>query len=315
MSDNRLAERIGTSAAVRATGTSLAARGAQPANVMQLFEYGEYRKELDRTLNDKEMVRRFLQAGLTSCQRDPKLQECSWQSFAGALMQCAVVKLEPGPALGHCWVLPFGPDATFVLGYPGVIQLAWRSGMIQDVNASSVCEGDEFMYDEGAQLVVHKRPTRGRRGAAYAYYSVVRYTNGGRHVEFMTREEVEDHAQRFSKSYQSKSAKSPWRTDFDAMAEKTCVLQGKRYMPASIEWSAAIAGDEQSTIWTPGSGLRPENLTVGQPVAAQIGSGEGEAEPPPTPVSEDDERLAAEVEEGLRRQGVIEPGLPGVSGG
>lgn len=265
MSESRLAERVAGAAAARQAGTSMLASGARPANVMQLFQYGEYRKELERILNDKDMVRRFLQAGLTECQRIPKLTSCTWQSFAGALMQCAVTELEPGPALGHCWILPFGKDATFVLGYPGVVQLGWRSGLVQDINAHPVCEGDEFWHDTGANVVSHKRPTRGRRGAAYAYYSVVRYVNGGRHIEFMTREEVEDHAQRHSRSYQANDAASPWRTDFDAMACKTCVLGGKKMMPASIKWNAAVGADEQSTIWTPGSGIRPEDVTESRP--------------------------------------------------
>jgi recombination protein RecT len=257
-----LTQRLQTAAVAQQQGQSLTKPGARPANVMQLFQYDVYRTELMRVLNDKDMVRRFLQAGLTECMRIKKLADCNWQSFAGALMQCAVTKLEPGPALGHAWLLPFKGNATFVLGYPGVVQLGWRSGLVADIHAASVCEGDEFFYDEGANVVQHRRPTRGKRGTAYAYYSVVRYVNGGRHIEFMTREEVDEHAQRYSPSYQSNDASSPWRTNFDEMAEKTCVLQGKKMMPASIEWVSAVSADERTTIWTPGSGIRPEDIML-----------------------------------------------------
>jgi recombination protein RecT len=274
MAGSELVDRLRQADAAQQAGTQMAKPGARPANVMQLFQYEAFRGEMMRTLNDKDMVRRFLQAGLTETQRIPKLAECSWQSMAGALLQCATVKLEPGPALGHAWILPFKGVATFVLGYPGVVQLAWRSALLQDINAASVCEGDEFFYDQGANVVGHKRPTRGRRGPAYAYYAVVRYVNGGRHIEFMTREDVEEHAQRYSRSYQQKDASSPWRTNFDEMAEKTCVLQGKKYMPASIEWNAALAGDERASIWTPGSGLRPENVVQGS-IAEQAGATSG----------------------------------------
>ncbi len=262
---SELAERLGQAKVAQQQGQQLAKPGARPTTVMQLFGYDDFRGQLMRTLNDKDLVRRLLQAGLTELQRIPKLAECSWQSMAGALLQCATCKLEPGPAMGHCWILPFKGVATFVLGYPGVVQLAWRSGLVADISAEKVCEGEEFWYDSGANVLSHKRPTRGRRMEAYAYYSIVRYTNGGRHIEFMTREDVEDHAQRHSKSYQSKDATSPWRTDFDEMAEKTCVLQGKKMMPASVEWVAGTTADERTTIWTPGSGLRPEDIVPALP--------------------------------------------------
>lgn len=276
MSGTQLANRLQDSRAAQAAGTALARPGATPTNAMQLItSYAPYRDELNRLLNDKELVRRFLQAGLTELQRIPKLGECSWQSMAGALLQCATVKLEPGPALGHAWILPFKGSATFVLGYPGVVQLGFRSALVADIKASSVCDGDpEFFYDEGANVVSHKRPTRGRRGPAYAYYSIVRYVNGGRHIEFMTKEEVEDHALRHSKSYQSRDASSPWRTDFDEMAQKTCVLKGKKMMPASIEWIAATTGDERTAIWTPGSGLRPEEVIQAAALPETTGPGE-----------------------------------------
>lgn len=303
MAESRgLAQRVQTSAAAQAAGTALGKPDTTPTNAMQLFGYGRFRVEMMRMLNDEEMTRRFLQIGLTEVGRVRDLAQCSWQSVAGALLQCATVRLEPGPALSHCWILPFKGSATFVLGYPGVIQLAWRSGLIQDVNASSVCEGDEFLYDEGAAVVVHKRPTRGRRGPAYAYYSIVRYANGGRHIEFMTKEEVQDHAQRHSKSYQSGSPDSPWRTDFDTMAEKTCVLQGKRYMPASIEWNAAVSGDERAAIWTPGSGLRPEDIVtpaLAENGAATSAAAERRPEEPQIAATPQDEELAAQVEAGL----------------
>lgn len=280
--DSRLAQRIGDSRAAQAAGTSLARAGARPTNVMQLFQYAEYRKEMGRVLNDPALVRRMLQFGLSEVQRIPELAECSWQSVAGALMQCAATGLEPGPALGLSWILPFKREATFVVGYPGVVQLAWRTGQVADVNAERVCEGEDFMFDSGANLIVHKRPTRGLRAAAYAYYSIVRYVNGGRHIEFMTREEVEAHAQRHSKSYQSQKASSPWRTNFDEMAEKTCVLQGRKYMPSSAQWTTAVGADERVSLWTPGSNARPEGEPEGLAEGATVAVGPPEGVTPPT---------------------------------
>ena len=47
---------------------------------------------------------------------NPKLLECAVPSY-GAVMQ-AVQRLEPG-LLGHCYILPYKREATFIIGYKG----------------------------------------------------------------------------------------------------------------------------------------------------------------------------------------------------
>ena len=56
----------------------------------------------------------------------------------------------------------------------------------------------------------------------------------------MTKDEVLEHAKRFSKTYSS----GPWQTDFDAMAKKTVIKQLLKYAPLSIELQKATSMDE-----------------------------------------------------------------------
>ena len=56
----------------------------------------------------------------------------------------------------------------------------------------------------------------------------------------MTKDEVLEHAKRFSKTYNS----GPWQTDFDAMAKKTVIKQLLKYAPLSIELQRATSMDE-----------------------------------------------------------------------
>lgn len=89
--------------------------------------------------------------------------------------------------------------------------------------------------------------------------------NGFRKAEFMSNEEIEAHAKRYSKSY--KSGYGVWKDNFDAMAKKTVLkLLLSRYAPLSIEMQTAIAedqkvGDEYADN-KPGSSLEVEDAEV-----------------------------------------------------
>jgi recombination protein RecT len=63
----------------------------------------------------------------------------------------------------------------------------------------------------------------GDRGNTIAYYAFALMKTGAKAVHLMTLKEVQDHGKRFSKAYNAKT--SPWKTDFDAMAYKTVLIQ------------------------------------------------------------------------------------------
>lgn len=257
-----LKERVAAQNAAMQAGTTPPKDGERPVSVAGLVTSESSRRSLARMLSSEEMAERWMRIALTECRRNPDLFECTVDSFAGALMICAQLKLEPGPALGLSWILPFNnratgqKDATFVIGYPGVIQLAMRSSQLADIAAHDVCEGDEFAFDYLTGERHHRTPLRGLRGDAYGYYCRIRYANGGEHFLYMTKEQVEVHRDRYSKSATFK--KGPWfdsPESFNAMARKTTILQSRRYLPASPDFVLAANADERRTSWTPERGL------------------------------------------------------------
>ncbi len=44
----------------------------------------------------------------TEIRKVPALGDCDTMSFVSAIVQCSLLGLEPGGALGHAYLLPFG---------------------------------------------------------------------------------------------------------------------------------------------------------------------------------------------------------------
>ena len=86
-------------------------------------------------------------------------------------------------------------------------------------------------------------PPRSLQGEPVYYYAVYHLQNGGYGFAVMSREEVEEHRDRYSPSWQ-KSKISPWRTSFDEMALKTVLKRALKYAPKAAEVAVAMAADE-----------------------------------------------------------------------
>lgn len=190
---------------------------------------------------------RFQRVALTAFSGNKKLQQADPVSFLAAMMQSAQLGLEPNTPLGEAYLIPYKGQIQFQIGYKGLINLAFRSGQYESIYAHTVREEDEFDIDYGLeQKLVHKPKMNGNRGNAIGYYAVYKLTNGGYGFAFMTKDEVEQHAKRFSQAYGA-GYSSPWKTDFDEMAKKTVLKKVLKYAPKSIEVEQAVNIDEQVT--------------------------------------------------------------------
>lgn len=183
---------------------------------------------------------RFTRLVLTAISTTPKLAECTQQSFFGAIFQAAQLGLEPNTPTGQAYLIPYGKDCQFVLGYRGQVQLAYRSGEIKDIGAHVVCENDDFEYELGLEPRLMHKPKLGKRGNPIAVYAVYHTKTGGYGMEVMSWEEV----MRFGKAKSKSFAKGPWSTDPEEMAKKTVVKRLLKYAPISADFARAMAADE-----------------------------------------------------------------------
>lgn len=189
---------------------------------------------------------RFTRMVLSALSSTPKLAECSPQSFLAAMMTAAQLGVEPNTALGQAYLLPYRNhgqmECQFQLGYKGLIDLAYRSGEVSVIQAHTVYENDVFEYELGMDPKLRHVPAKADRGESVAYYAMFKTKDGGYGFEVMSVDDVQRHAQRYSKSYGSGS--SPWRSNFDEMAKKTVLKRALKYAPLKSDFVRGVAQDE-----------------------------------------------------------------------
>lgn len=185
---------------------------------------------------------RFKRMAFTAWNSNPELQTCTPQSFLAALITAAQLGLEPNTPLGHAYIIPYNHKATFQTGYRGDVILLWRSGEVKSITTGTVYEKDEFDFQYGTNAYLRHKPYRGKdKGRITDYYAHIQFTNGGEIFYVMSAEEVDDVRKKFSKS--ANSSKSPWQTNYEAMAWKTVLRRAAKLGPLSAEVHRQLAAD------------------------------------------------------------------------
>lgn len=221
----------------------------KPGTLIDVVRSKNFQAQMSMALPKALSAERLTRIIATECRKTPALLRCAPESFFGAVLQCAQLGLEPGGALGHCYLLPFGngkdtqgrPNAQLIIGYRGMIDLARRSGQIQSINAYCVYANDDFSYELGLHPDIHHVPAAADRGPMTYVYAVAQLKDGGVQFEVMSRADIE------AVRNQSKAGKNgPWVTHFDEMARKTVVRRLFKFLPVSIEAVRAADIDEKA---------------------------------------------------------------------
>ena len=190
---------------------------------------------------------RFQRIVLSAISSNTKLQECSPQSFLGAMMTAAQLGVEPNTPLGQGYLIPRnsknGMECTFQLGYKGLIDLAYRSGNIANIGAFTVHQNDEFHVQFGLNPDITHVPAMTDRGDPIAFYAYYKTKDGGYGFDVMSVEDVRKHARQFSESVK-RGWTSPWDSNFEEMAKKTVLKKVLKYAPLSTEVASKIGMDE-----------------------------------------------------------------------
>lgn len=216
----------------------------------QLVE--QMKPEFDAALPRQVDRDRFARIAMTTLRHTQKIAECSEESIAGGLLLCAQLGLEVGGPRQQAFLIPRKnrgiTEASFQLGYRGLLDLARRSGEILDIQAREVCEADHFEWEYGLNERLSHRPADLDRGELTGAYCLARFTNGGHFFVVVSDEVIRKHHE--SRAYNTSDAKSPWQTDRPAMYRKSAVRAAEPWLPASVEFNQALAFDGAVTTRT-----------------------------------------------------------------
>lgn len=211
----------------------------KPKTIFDIIQAGA--KQFATALPKHINTDRFVRIAITTIRQNPKLAQCSQESLLGALMVSAQLGLEPG-TLGQCYLIPYGRECQFQIGYKGMIELLRRSGQLKDIYAYSVYENDDFEITYGLDRNLIHKPNLENKGNFLGCYCVAILKDDTRAFEYMTKEEIEAHAKKFSKTF----GNGPWKTDFEAMSHKTVVKKMLKWLPLSVEFLENIEKDDKS---------------------------------------------------------------------
>jgi len=214
----------------------------------ELVDYKEKQTSLQKTLDKWEpymtsnlcpahvSAPRIIGAVVMAARSNPKLLDCPETSVLRTVIQCCQYGLEPDTPLQQCHILVYSKEAKLIVGYRGLIALAYNTGLVAGITAIPVYMNERFEYRMTAQGAVldHVPMLEGDKGGFRAVYCMIKLVDAQADViiQVMSKEQV-DHI--MMKSPSRNSDKSPWKQDYDQMAIKTVIKRALKYMPLSPE--------------------------------------------------------------------------------
>lgn len=159
----------------------------------------------------------FISSLLAVVNNNKLLARANPNTIVAAGAMAASLDLPINQNLGFAYIIPYGNEAQFQMGYKGYIQLAMRTGQYQTINAAEVYEGEIVKQNRFTGEYEFGEKTSDKIVGYIAYFKLV---NGFEKYLYMSIEEMQAHAKKFSKNY--KGGTDKWGiTDFHSMAIKT----------------------------------------------------------------------------------------------
>lgn len=221
--------------------------GLQRFNAM--LENTRTQEYLTNVLGEKKQT--FVSNMVALVASNKALSECDPSTIMFACLKATALGLQLDPALSQCWVIPFKDNksgttvATFQVGARAWVQLALRTNMYQKINVRDVREGEIVSEDFVSGDMVFKKLEENRQDAPIiGYVAMFRLVNGFEKQLYMSVDELEAHAKRFSQTYRKGYGLWAEKDMKPAMYEKTILKRLlSKYGVLSVEMQSALKSD------------------------------------------------------------------------
>lgn len=221
--------------------TKIVSAGTLP--LKELLNTPTMKKRFEELLQSR--APQFITSIINLYNSDPALQKCEPMSIISSALVAASLNLPIDRNLGYAWIIPYNDGksktkkAQFQLGYKGYIQLALRTGQYRYINAIPVYEGELKKWNRLTEEIELDFEAK-KSDVVIGYAGYFELINGFRKTVYWTKEQIELHRKRFSKS------SFGWDNDYDAMALKTVIKNMlSKWGILSIEMQQAIIAEEE----------------------------------------------------------------------
>jgi recombination protein RecT len=217
--------------------TQVQAQGKQTVNQLMntLLDGEKMRSRFDELLGKR--APQFISSVVSLVNADKNMQQAFFESpmsVIQASLKAATFDLPVDQNLGYAYIVPFKNkkqnedgtwskkmEASFILGWKGMHQLALRTGAYKTINVIDIREGELKSYNrltEEVDIAFEEDEDKREQLPIIGYLGYYRLVNGAEKTIYMTKKQIENHEKKNRKGdYMGKG----WRDDWDAMARKT----------------------------------------------------------------------------------------------
>lgn len=221
--------------------------GLQKFNAM--LENTRTQEYLTNVLGEKKQT--FVSNMVALVSSNKALSECDPSTIMFSCLKATALSLPLDPSLGLAWVLPYKDNknnttvATFQLGAKAYIQLALRTAQYRKINVRDVREGEIVGEDFVSGEMQFKKLEKDREKAqVVGYVAMFELINGFSKQLYMSVDELDAHAKRFSQTYRKGYGLWSDKEMRPAMMEKTILKRLlSKYGVLSVEMEQAIKSD------------------------------------------------------------------------
>ena len=221
--------------------------GLQKFNAM--LENTRTQEYLTNVLGEKKQT--FVSNMVALVSSNKALSECDPSTIMFSCLKATALGLAIDPSLGLAWVLPYRDNknnttvATFQLGAKAYTQLALRTAQYKKIDVRDVRDGEIVGEDFVSGEMQFKKLEKDREKAPIVgYVAMFELINGFSKQLYMSIEEIDAHAKRFSQTYRKGYGLWADKDMRPKMAEKTVLkLLLSKWGVLSVEMEQAIKSD------------------------------------------------------------------------
>jgi recombination protein RecT len=181
---------------------------------------------------------------MTAIRNTKNLAAADPLTIVSSVVELAQLGLEPNTPIGHAWILPFYSkkrrcyEAQPIIGYRGMIQLAFRSGVL--LNADVVREHDRFKWSKGSDERVEHIPYDGEDAGPLTHaYAVATFPRlGGKLTKVIGIGEIRRAIAASATGGQTIEGTPKLETDW--YWRKTAIRRIAPFLPLSAEFARAV---------------------------------------------------------------------------